>query len=288
MRVHFHGFWRGFIDGNDPVNADFFLQFLSTCLESPVIIGSHADADILVESVWATSNSLNRSKPWKYSFFFTGESFFSFPGMPSPPFKDYTAILGFRATHQNFIAIPLFIVYKSLYPDRFPPVTSVPKYSVGAVIGNHNGVFRNRFLDTLEPKLTVSYGGSFRNNIGTRIGGTHAGDELIRFYRNFKFVVSMENSQEEYYITEKLYNAMRAGIVPVYWGSPNVTKYFNPNRFLHVRSEYDIEVVIHRMLTMNDEEYLSMVQQPIFIEGVDGYADAVRDTKSLIAAVSQG
>jgi hypothetical protein len=97
----------------------------------------------------------------------------------------------------------------------------------------------------------------------------------------------MENSQEEYYITEKLYNAMRAGIVPVYWGSPNVTKYFNPNRFLHVRSEYDIGSVIHRMLSMKDEEYLSMVQEPIFVEGMNGYADAVRDTKSLIAAVSQ-
>lgn len=287
MLVHFNGFWDGFLDGQDPINAIFFLQFLSTCLGSPVAIGSHADADILVESVWATSKSLIRSKSWKYSFFFTGESFFSFPGMSPPVFEAYTAVLGFRTTHHNFIAMPLFVVYKSLYPNYISPVTTVPKYSVGAVIGNHNGTFRNRFLDALQPKLAVSYGGSFRNNIGTRVGGTHAGEELIRFYRNFKFVIAMENSQEEYYITEKLYNAMRAGIVPVYWGSPNVSKYFNPNRFLHVRSEYDIEAVIQRMVTMKDEEYLSMVQQPIFVEGVDGYADAIRDTKLLIATVSQ-
>jgi len=65
------------------------------------------------------------------------------------------------------------------------------------------------------------------------------------------------------------------------------SKYFNPNRFLHVRSEYDIEAVIQRMVAVKDEEYLSMVQQPIFVEGVDGYADAIRDTKLLIATVSQ-
>ena len=289
MRVHFQGFWAGIMDRTDPVNVSFFLDFFSQVFNCSIEVGTPETSDILVESVWVRTNtpSLIGMKRWLFTFFYTGESFFSFLGFPTVPFEAYTALLGYKDTHLNFIKLPLFILYNTLYPNMMNPVTEIPKYSVSTVITNSRGEFRNKFLDSLGKVFPVSYGGEYRNNIGGKIGGTHAGDELIRFYRNFKFVVSMENSQEEYYITEKLYNAMRAGIVPVYWGSPNVTKYFNPNRFLHVRSEYDIQAVIQRMLTMKDEEYLSMVQQPIFVEGVNGYADAVRDTKSLIATVSQ-
>jgi Glycosyltransferase family 10 (fucosyltransferase) C-term len=290
MYVCFQGFWNGFMEKDkDPVNVSFFLEFLKNVFETDIEVGSPETADILVESCWARIDvpSLVDIKPWKYKIFYTGESFYTFTRDPNFPFNKYTSILGFRGNNLNFVKLPLFVLYKTLYPNCLPPVTTVPKYSACAVIGNANGHFRNTFLDSLEKVLPISYGGTFRNNIGKTVGGTHAGDELINFYHNFKFVIAMENSSEEYYITEKLYNAMRAGTIPVYWGSLNADKYFNPDRFLHVRNEYEIQKVIKRMLTMTDSEYLDIVQRPIFVEGVDAYSEAVQNTKRLIGISSQ-
>ena len=168
------------------MNVRFFIRFLSDSFGQPIELGTHETSDILVESVWARAHvpSLLDTKRWSFTFFYTGESFFSFPGYPTVPFKAYTAILGFKDSRSNFVGLPLFVLYKTLHPDMMSPVTVVPKYSVGVVIGNPNGRVRNKFLDSLEKNMVVSYGGSFRNNIGTKIGGSHVGSELIQFYRN--------------------------------------------------------------------------------------------------------
>ncbi len=37
------------------------------------------------------------------------------------------------------------------------------------------------------------------------------------------------------YMTEKLPDALLAGVVPIYWGAPDVAATFNPRSFVHVR-----------------------------------------------------
>jgi hypothetical protein len=77
----------------------------------------------------------------------------------------------------------------------------------------------------------------------------------------------MENSEEDYYITEKICNGLFAGTIPVYWGSPNVNKYINSNRFLQLNNDsYDeIYRIINTMITMDDTTYLNMVNADILI-----------------------
>mgnify|MGYP000088050997 FL=1 len=73
---------------------------------------------------------------------------------------------------------------------------------VCAIISNPKGNIRNKFLDKLEQKTEVVYGGSFRNNIGYNLQGDHNSIELINFMKQFKFVITMENNKEDYYIQE--------------------------------------------------------------------------------------
>jgi hypothetical protein len=95
------------------------------------------------------------------------------------------------------------------------------------------------YLDHLETVGSVSYGGPFRNNIGRTIQGDYKSNDLIQFYRQFRFVITMENSEESHYVTEKIINGFRAGIIPVYWGSPNVHCYFHNERFLTLSNDSD-------------------------------------------------
>ena len=46
----------------------------------------------------------------------------------------------------------------------------------------------------------------------------------LNLYRKYKFVIAFENAIEEDYVTEKFYDPLLAGSVPVYLGAPSIKK----------------------------------------------------------------
>lgn len=46
--------------------------------------------------------------------------------------------------------------------------------------------------------------------------------DKVEHFRKYKFCVAYENAYEEGYATEKLYDALRAGCIPIYKGAPDV------------------------------------------------------------------
>jgi len=61
-----------------------------------------------------------------------------------------------------------------------------------------------------------------------------------KYMRDYRFALNMENSQIEGYVSEKLVSGMLAGALPVYFGAPDVGKYFNPEAFLSCRLSDDV------------------------------------------------
>lgn len=47
-------------------------------------------------------------------------------------------------------------------------------------------------------------------------------DEFSKFVARYKFVIAYENSICNDYITEKLWRPLILGVVPIYFGAPNV------------------------------------------------------------------
>lgn len=47
-------------------------------------------------------------------------------------------------------------------------------------------------------------------------------DELMRFIAKYKFMITYENAVCDDYISEKLWRALQAGVVPIYFGSPTI------------------------------------------------------------------
>lgn len=47
-------------------------------------------------------------------------------------------------------------------------------------------------------------------------------DEFYKFIARYKFVIAYENAICNDYITEKLWRPLSLGIVPIYFGAPNV------------------------------------------------------------------
>ena len=263
MFVYFHNFWNGFLEGTDPVHAQFFIKLLSSVYNTEIHVSNAMNADILVESIFG-NNSLIEYKKWHSTFLFTGESYYS--DCVKRYLHLYTCVLGFQKTDANFVECPLFLPYIMCNTYQYKPVQFVPLHAASVVISNGSGHARNLFLEKLEQKMNIMYGGHYKNNIGGTIQGSYHSTAIIDFYKQTKFVVTMENSKEDYYVTEKIINGFRAGTIPIYWGSPNVTKYFNPKRFLvldHLTND-SIAQLIDKIVTISNEEYLSIVNEPIF------------------------
>jgi len=275
MLVFFHNFWNGFIECTDPVHIGFFIKLLSSIYDTPIELTYNInEANILVESIFG-SYSYIMYKPWKATILFTGESYYS---ETVKPYVDlYTCILGFERTYKNRIACPLFLPYMLCNTYSYTPVSEIPTMNASVVISNGAGQIRNRFLDIVEQRIHVLYGGTYKNNIGGTIQGTYQSASLIDFYKKSKFAITMENSQEEFYITEKIINGFRAGVIPIYWGSPRSTTYFNSKRFLELKgtSDSDINALIDKMIHMTHDEYMSIINEPIFNMDIDDLFNSI-------------
>lgn len=285
MQVFFHNFWSGFEDGTDPVNMSFFLELLGRVFENPDLRAASCveDASVLVESVFGETTLLD-AKSWAYTILVSGESSVG----PRPEKYDCVLSGKSRAQGPSYVPMPLVIPYMAcngLYKHfrSLAPRTDVPSKLVCAVISNPNGAVRNTFLDRLEKRgIPVAHGGRFRR--GACLGGLYNSSSVSDFVRQYKFVITMENSHDEYYLTEKITHGFVAQTIPIYWGSPHVSDVFNNGRYLVLESTYipDMDALIKKMTTMTDSEWLSRVNSPIFSKDSDDIEELVRNIRSVL------
>jgi hypothetical protein len=288
IKLFFNGFWDGFIDGSNPVHVRFFLNLFEDVFGCPITISydfAAADCDVLVESIFG--NSILKHKEWKYSFLFSGES------RLCPHYKDYTCVLWGERNYGNIVNLPLFITYA--YCNQivsFPAVSQMPSKNICAILSNSNGKERNVFMEKLEKLIPIDYAGSYKTNVGILKDQYHT-EGFSQFVSQYKFIITMENSREDTYITEKIMHGFSAGIIPIYWGSNRVCDYFNKDRFIHVEKldiDMDIDGEVMRVfeqinyLSQHPEEYLKMVQEPVYSANNRTIRDIARDIRNLIFA----
>lgn len=278
MKVFYNNFWKNF----NGVGLDnlFTIIFQTDIVETK----KYEEADILCDGVFNNSINVLDKKIWKYSFLISYENYLRYD---ESRLRKYTCILSGFADLKQRIAYPYFYS-RMLIKDEFHTHTHIPVKHVCAVLSNDGGKYRNAFLNEMDKTVKVDYGGAYKNNIGRKIEGVHSDSKLINFYKDYKFVFAMENSKGDYYITEKLYNALKSGGIPIYWGSPNLDTFINPKRILYVRNETKEEMtrIINIIRTMTDEEYLSIIKEPIFIKPFDElFQDKIKEIQTLLNLV---
>ena len=257
MIVFFDGFWGGFFEKTNAVHVDFFLDLLRNVYDEPIEIGTFETSDILVDNT-QVNNSHRTKKVWRHTYLFSGESYIR------EDFKEYDCVLYGKRTHDNIVNCPLYIPYTACSKLVFSSgLTSVPSKQAVVIITNPAGSVRKSFLERLEREMDVVYAGNYKNNIGGALKFYYNSQEFVDFIKDYKFVVSMENSELDTYITEKICHGLYAGNVPVYWGSPRVKDYFNESRILRLEN-LNYDGLIRRMKTMTDKEWLDIARAPIF------------------------
>lgn len=286
MKLYTHGFWEGFIDKTNPINIIFFQDLFKTVFDTNIeLCDSILESDILLETVFTHDTKLF-NKQWKYSFLFSGES------RLNKFAKYYSCILWGERNNNNIVNVPLFIPY--LYCNNFleqlyhcPLSNRIPTKNICAIISNSSGTDRNTFLNALDQRMHVDYAGEYKSNV-PKIVAPYYTEEFRNAISEYKFIISMENSRGDTYITEKITHGLLTNTIPVYWGSSNIQNYFNINRFINVESidEQSIDKIIDKIeyICNNDDEYIKIINQTIFKNNKNSRQlfDISRDIKNVI------
>lgn len=84
-------------------------------------------------------------------------------------------------------------------------------------------------------------------------GGPFCDDKDI--YSGYRFNVAMENYSDGYYFTEKICNCLASKTVPIYYGCPHISEYFNMDGIIQVGCSMDIARVVKQILQDPEGEY---------------------------------
>ena len=198
--------------------------------------------------------------------FFTGE-----PARPDFRACDYSISCA-AVDDPRHLQLPFYVAYGPPEPLIKEPaeagriLAAKTRFCSFVVSGHNRRKNRNRleFFEKLSRYKRVDSGGRFVNNIGGPIPGGSAGK--IAFLRDYKFNIAFENAALPGYTTEKLYEAMVARCLPIYWGDPLIAQSFNPRSFLNQADYPSAEALIERIIALDRDDalYLEYARQPYF------------------------
>jgi GR25 family glycosyltransferase involved in LPS biosynthesis len=120
---------------------------------------------------------------------------------------------------------------------------------------NCGSLHRNELFDKISRLIPVDALGSCKKNgdvatilpmcAGISRSGNTVWSESECLLHHYKFYLSIENSIDEDYVTEKLYQGLRAGSVPIYFGATNIRDYLpHPDSVLLISDFESIDVLI--------------------------------------------
>jgi alpha(1,3/1,4) fucosyltransferase len=189
--------------------------------------------------------------------------------------------LSFDQDHPKSIYLPLWVLFIDWFKtgDMYycglseiigrPKVTTIDKTHFCGFVASNSVLFRNAFVTKLSQQYKqVTCAGAALNN-HPRIAGSMGRAKII-FQQRCKFVIAFENRSRKGYITEKLLHAFQSRAIPIYWGCKTVSQYFNPRAFINCHAYGSLDEVLAEIkrLDNDDDAYLEMLNQPVFIGDV--------------------
>ena len=235
-------------------------------------------------SVLGDMNNIHLRKG-KTNIFFSGEN------MYSDRFASYRAFcekqhfdlyIDFTYyVNKNSIRFPLWLMcmFKPEADDndrktrveqlRYPNFEGKQRFCSLVASHDFNGI-RGKMFDTLSSIDKVVSAGIFRNNSDE----LHSvlPDNKHDFIKQFKFNICPENSNHHLYVTEKIFQAIDAGCIPLYWGGDNSPEcnILNKDAILFWNEDDNTELIkTVKEINTDIHTYNNFAKQPRLLSGVE-------------------
>ena len=120
------------------------------------------------------------------------------------------------------------------------------------VVSNPNSKKRIEFFNFLTLRCRIDSGGRYMNNIDGPV------DNKLDFIKDYKFVISFENSSHIGYTTEKLIEPFMVNSIPIYWGNKKVGSEINCQSFININNFSNFNQVYKKMLEIDNDDNLAV------------------------------
>lgn len=171
---------------------------------------------------------------------------------------------------ERYIRFPLWMMYM-FAPDsteddirkkcellRYPQIGQRDNFAALIARADWNGK-RGELADTMSKYGEIKYPSAFRHNDETLKASFN--DDKIAYLKQFKFNICPENTNAMGYVTEKIFESISAGCIPVYWGA-----YSNPEPEV-----LNLDAIIMDLDKCNLKDYDRISQLPRLKDGAEQY-----------------
>lgn len=235
-------------------------------------------------SVLGDINNIHLRKG-KTNIFFSGENMYSDRFASYREFcekQHFDLYIDFTSyVNKNSIRFPLWLMYMFKpevdYNDiktrveqlRYPKFEGRQRFCSLVASHDFNGI-RGKMFDTLSSIDKVVSAGIFRNN-SDELHSVFS-DNKHDFIKQFKFNICPENSNHHLYVTEKIFQAIDAGCIPVYWGGDNSPEcnILNKDAILFWNEDDNTELIkTVKEINTDIHTYNNFAKQPRLLSGVE-------------------
>lgn len=230
LRIAFDCFWKGF----DP-SCNWWIQYFNDNFSrQSVAVAVNQESDVLILSVFGNFAKTARNARSKIKILFSGENIThpaSCRHLKPADRQLFDLIIGFQFTCplQKTVRFPLWMfggyaqertkfdpkdnVLTHLLRSRASSLTSdTNRKFCATLVARHNAQgLRSKFSHATAEFMPVVWPGMNSPAIGP------SKEDKMDFIRGSVFSICCENSRGEGYWTEKIFEALKGGCVPIYW-----------------------------------------------------------------------
>jgi hypothetical protein len=156
----------------------------------------------------------------------------------------------------RLISLPRFLLYELIF-SFFPIMNSVDLYKVRLSIIKSFLKYPDFFMFGNDWDQFISFNSKFKNiTISNEI---YPCDDKIFTIKDFRFCICIENTDFEGYITEKIFDALYANVIPVYLGNIKIYDFVPRNCFVDIRDFNDFDELFLFLKQITFDEWKSYI-----------------------------
>lgn len=215
----------------------------------------HADAVVFPTPLMRRWLPEARAFPDQLWVQWSQESAIQFPSLVD---EEFCSLYNLRMTYLLDSDVPIPYVVPDMF-EQLPPLVPLARRHPVAVSAWVSSGFdrcgRDEYLASLMSAMPVhSYGRVCHNcDLANDVGP----ESKLAAIPQYRFTVAFENSMTTDYVTEKLFQPLLVGSVPIYRGAPNVATFAPaPHSYIDTTDFDGPEDLAQFLLAMTDDEYL--------------------------------
>tara|TARA_A100001388_G_scaffold258188_1_gene224533 strand:+ start:72 stop:1100 length:1029 start_codon:yes stop_codon:yes gene_type:complete len=120
---------------------------------------------------------------------------------------------------------------------------------------------RREFQGVLRPLNKISFARDFLYKPHSSYRGTVRSKAIT--FSEYKFSLCFENCEAVGYVTEKIFDSMFSGCIPIYMGCPNIKEEIDPNTFINFRDFSSYKDLYSYLKKMTKNEYIHKINNII-------------------------